>query len=379
MLSSRMPAASSSQLFSQLGAVGEVCYNAPKESAPVTPMLFSYHIYILLAAMLVAFLVTFLTAIPVIAFLRAKKLGQTIREDGPDRHLGKAGTPTMGGVVILFGTVAGTVASWYFFPKQFWFSVLVLALMTAVAGIGAIDDWGKIKRGRGDGLKARQKLALQFLAAGLFMLGLWWLDVPTTVSIPFTDITFNLGWWFWPVAVLYIALMSNAVNLTDGLDGLAAGSSTAAAFALAGLAWVFQEPSALLRGPAVATFLACLGAACLAFLWYNQHPAKVFMGDTGSLAIGAALAGAALIIKQEVLFLGIGLIFLIETGSVILQVIYFQATKRLSGTGKRIFRMTPFHHHLELGGWTETQIVTRAWLLAIVLAGAAFWLYRQYG
>ncbi|HOF88278.1 MAG TPA: phospho-N-acetylmuramoyl-pentapeptide-transferase [Armatimonadota bacterium] len=342
-------------------------------------MLVSYHIYILITAMLLAFLVTFLTAIPVIAFLRAKKLGQTIREDGPQTHEKKAGTPTMGGVVILLGAAAGTIASWYFFPRQFWFSVLVLALMTAVAGIGAIDDWGKITRGRGDGLKARQKLALQFLAAGLFLFGLWWLDVPPTLHIPFTDISLNLGWWFWPLAALFIAFMSNAVNLTDGLDGLAAGSTTAAAFAMAGLAWLVHENEIMPMGHAMATFLACLGAACLAFLWYNQHPAKVFMGDTGSLAIGAALAGAALIIKQEVLFLSIGLIFLIETVSVMLQVVYFQLTKRLTGEGKRIFRMTPFHHHLELGGWKETQIVTRAWLLAVILAAAAFWLYRRYG
>lgn len=339
--------------------------------------MFNLDTNILIVAMLLAFLVTFLTAIPVIALLRRKKLGQTIREDGPDRHLGKAGTPTMGGVVILFGAAAGTIASWHFFPKQFWFSVLLLALMTAVAGIGAIDDWGKIKRGRGDGLKARQKLALQFLAASLFVLGLWWMDNGATIGVPFTHLTWRLGWWYYPLAVLYVALMSNAINLTDGLDGLAAGTTTASAFAMAGLAWYVQQGQAMQMGHAVATFLACLGAACLAFLWYNQHPAKVFMGDTGSLAIGAALAGAALIIKQEILFLGIGLIFLIETGSVILQVLYFKLTKRLYGEGRRIFRMTPFHHHLELGGWTEPQIVTRAWLFAIVLAAGAFWLFRH--
>jgi phospho-N-acetylmuramoyl-pentapeptide-transferase len=331
---------------------------------------------ILLGAMALAFLVTFLTAIPLIAFLRAKKMGQQIRDDGPQRHLGKAGTPTMGGVAIILGTALGTAGSWYFYQKQFWFSVLALALMVAVAGIGAIDDWGKIKRGRSLGLKAREKLILQFIAAALFVWGLLWMDNGTTVG--FLNYRLDLGLWYWPVAILFIAALSNAVNLTDGLDGLAAGTSTAAALALAGIAWFTVDGHALLKGPAVATFLLCLAGACLAFLWYNQHPAKVFMGDTGSLSIGAALAGAALIIKQEGLFLFVGLIFLIEMGSVILQVLYFQITKRTTGVGKRLFRMSPFHHHLELSGWSETKIVTSAWLLGILLAVAGFTLFKHF-
>ncbi len=328
---------------------------------------------ILIAAMLAAYLVTFLTAPPIIRFLRNKKLGQQIRDDGPQRHLSKAGTPTMGGVTILAGVIAGTAGSWYFFPKQFWFSVLLLALTVAVAAIGSIDDWGKIKRGRSLGLRAREKLILQFVAAALFVAGLvYGLDNGRTIFVPFMGMV-SLGWWYWPVAILFIALMSNAVNLTDGLDGLAAGTSMAACLALAGLAWLLPESAAHLRGPAIATFIGCLGMACFAFLWYNRHPAKVFMGDTGSLAIGAALAGTALAIKGEIVLLFIGFIFLIETGSVILQVLYFKATH-----GKRIFRMSPFHHHLELGGWGETKIVTHAWLLASVLAAAGYWICRHY-
>jgi phospho-N-acetylmuramoyl-pentapeptide-transferase len=338
--------------------------------------LLSWKITVLLGAMVLAFFVTFLTAPPLIAFLRAKKLGQAIREDGPQRHLGKAGTPTMGGLVIILGTVAGTIGSWYFYKAQFWFSVLVLALMLAVAGIGAIDDWGKIRRGRSLGLKAREKLILQFIAAALFVWGLLWMDNGTTVA--FLNYRIDLGLWYWPVAILFIAAMSNAVNLTDGLDGLAAGTTTAASLALAGIAWYTIDGHALLKGPAVATFLICLAGACLAFLWYNQHPAKVFMGDTGSLSIGAALAGAALVIKQEGLLLLIGLIFLIEMASVILQVLYFQITKRLTGEGKRLFRMSPFHHHLELGGWSEEKIVTSAWLFGIILAVVSFVLFRHY-
>ena len=329
------------------------------------------HLYILVAATVFAFLVTFLTAPPVIGYLRRKKLGQQIRDDGPQRHLTKAGTPTMGGVTILAGLIAGTAGSWYFFPKQFWFSVLLLALTLAVAAIGSIDDWGKIRRGRSLGLRAREKLILQFLAAGLFVFGLvHGLDNQTTVGVPFLG-ELSLGWWYYPVAVLFIAGISNAVNLTDGLDGLAAGTSAAAAIALGAIAWFTTGGETMLKGPAIATFLACLAAACLAFLWFNRHPAKVFMGDTGSLAIGAAFAGAALALKQEVLLLWIGLIFVVEMASVILQVLYFKATR-----GKRLFRMSPFHHHLELGGWSETTIVTRAWILAIVLGGSGFAVYR---
>ena len=320
----------------------------------------SQTISILISATVLAFLVTLLTAPPVIRYLRGKKLGQQIRDDGPQRHLSKAGTPTMGGVVILAGVVIGTSASWYFFPGQFWYSVLLLALTLAVAMIGSIDDWGKIKRGRSLGLRAREKLILQFLISGLFVAGLvYGLGNGTAIGIPFVGAVTLPAWIYIPLAVLFVAGMSNAVNLTDGLDGLAAGTAAAASFALAAIAWFSTQPA----GASIATFIACLAAACLAFLWYNRHPAKVFMGDTGSLAIGAALAGVALALHQEVLLLFVGLIFLIEMSSVILQVFYFKLTK-----GKRLFRMSPFHHHLELGGWTEPQIVTRAWTLGLVLA-----------
>jgi phospho-N-acetylmuramoyl-pentapeptide-transferase len=332
-------------------------------------------LYIIIAAMGLAFLVTFLTAIPVIAFLRWKKLGQQIREEGPQRHQGKAGTPTMGGVVILAGTVAGTLLAilipWYTGAPHIHLrtALLLLALTVAVAGIGAVDDWGKIRRGRSLGLKAREKLILQFVVALLFIGTLLYAQgYQMSFGIPGFGEVPLAGWLFWPLALLFVAGFSNATNLTDGLDGLAAGTSAIACFALAAIAW-FSSPDAL--GHAVAGFNASLGAACTAFLWYNRHPARVFMGDTGSLAIGAALAGTAMVLKQEVLFLLIGLIFCIEAGSVILQVVYFKLTG-----GKRIFRMSPYHHHLELGGWTEPQIVTRAWLFGLVVAIAGFCVFR---
>ncbi len=329
--------------------------------------------YIMFAAMVLAFVVTLLCAPPVIDFLRRKKLGQQIREDGPQRHLTKAGTPTMGGAVILAGVLAGTAASWCFFTKQCAVSILLLLLTVGAAGIGAIDDWGKIRRGRSLGLRAREKLILQLVAGTIFVFVLvCGLHNGTTIGVPGKGLV-ELGWWYWPLAILYVAAMSNAVNLTDGLDGLAAGTTVAAAFAMAGIAWYIRPGVVVGHGAAIATFAACLGAACLAFLRFNHHPAKVFMGDTGSLAIGAALAGTALALKEEFILLLVGLIFLIEMGSVIIQVISFKTT------GKRVFRMSPFHHHLELGGWTEPQIVTRAWILGVVLAVLAFVVFRRYG
>lgn len=323
----------------------------------------------LCAAMGLAFVVTLATAPPLIKFLREKKLGQQIRDDGPQRHQSKAGTPIMGGVVIMAGLLIGTVASWFLLPGARWFSGLLLVLTLAVAQIGSIDDWAKIKKGRSLGLKAREKLLFQFFLAALFTVALvLGIKNGTTIGVPGVG-EIELGWLYWPFAILFIAGMSNAVNLTDGLDGLAAGTTVAASLALAAVAWVYAPGP---KGHAVAIFLACLAAACLAFLWFNRHPARIFMGDTGSLAIGAGLAGAALAIKQELLLLLIGLIFIIEVGSVIIQVIFFKTT------GKRVFKMSPFHHHLELSGWEEQKIVVCAWMLAIVLGGSAFALVQLF-
>lgn len=327
---------------------------------------------IVIIAAAISFLVTFILATPAIKFLHEKKYGQTIREEGPDRHKEKEGTPTMGGVVILAGVIVGTITSLCTFAilkpvLQFqifdlMFSLALLALMIAFSSIGVIDDWGKIKRGRNLGLKAREKLILQLITATLFVAVLFWgMHTDTTIGIPgFGE--FNIGIWYWPFAILFITAFSNAVNLTDGLDGLATGTTVLAASALGLVAWFLQKGDSL-KGPGICAFLICLAAACLAFLWFNRYPAKIFMGDTGSLAIGAALAGAALAMKQEWLLLIIGLIFLLEMFSVIIQVIYF----KISG-GKRVFRMSPYHHHLELGGWSEVKIVTRAWWLGLILA-----------
>ncbi len=326
---------------------------------------------IVIIAAAISFLVTFILAPPVIRFLHKKKYGQSIREEGPESHKEKQGTPTMGGVVILAGLIAGTITSLVTFTilkpvVQFrlfdlMFSLALLALTIAFSSIGVIDDWGKIKRGRSLGLKAREKLVLQLVTAALFVGILsWGMHTSTTIGIPWLG-EVEIGWWYWPFAILFITAFSNAVNLTDGLDGLASGTTVLAASALGVVAWFLQKGDSL-KGPGISAFLVCLAAACLAFLWFNRHPAKVFMGDTGSLAIGAALAGAALAMKQEVILIVIGLIFLLEMFSVIIQVISYKLT------GKRVFRMSPYHHHLELGGWSEVKIVTRAWWLGLLLA-----------
>jgi phospho-N-acetylmuramoyl-pentapeptide-transferase len=330
-------------------------------------------IIIVLISMAVTYLVTVGVLPPIIRFLRARKLGQALRDDVADMHKAKAGTPTMGGVAMIAATAIGSLAALGLFllvkpdlptrAHDLLINLSLIALCVAMAAIGAIDDWGKIRRGRNLGLKAREKLVLQFIVAALFVWTLVsGLGNDTTIGVPGIG-EVQLGYWYWPFAICYIAAMSNAANLTDGLDGLAAGVTTVSALALAMMAWFCQKDPNAILGPGSAAFAACLAAACLGFLKFNRFPAKVFMGDTGSLAIGGAVAGVALALKQEGVVLLIALVYLVEMGTVILQVLYFKATH-----GKRLFLMTPYHHALEKRGWPETTIVRRAWILTLVTA-----------
>jgi phospho-N-acetylmuramoyl-pentapeptide-transferase len=341
-------------------------------------------IIVVAIAMAVTYLLTIGALPPMIRFLRARKLGQALRDDVADMHKAKAGTPTMGGVALIAATAIGSLGALGLFcfikpelPTRYHDLLAALALIglcVAMAAIGAIDDWGKIRRGRNLGLKAREKLILQFVVAGLFVWALvGGLDYQTTIGVPFLALDIRLGGWYWPFAILYIAAMSNAANLTDGLDGLAGGVTTVTALAVAAMAWFCQKDPAAILGPGAAAFAACLAAACVGFLKFNRFPAKVFMGDTGSLAIGAALAGVGLALKQEVVVLFIALVYLVEMGTVILQVLYFKLTR-----GKRLFLMTPYHHALEKRGWSEPTIVRRAVILTLItatvgLAVFAFW------
>lgn len=307
---------------------------------------------------------------PMIRFLKRCGCKQRVRDDGPQRHLAKEGTPTMGGIIILIAVVVSLLASMWFrlLPPPDVSHLLLVLLALGFAALGFLDDYRMIKFGRSLGLRARYKLALQFALAALFLWAVHHyarLACPPGLGGPLERIFatprqyqhwISLGWIYWPLAAILLVGTSNAINLTDGLDGLVAGLSVIALAALGILAhW---------RGcPGTTLFCFGLAGACLGFLWFNRHPARVFMGDTGSLALGGALAGAAIIIGAELWFLAIGLIFFVEMLSVVIQVISFQTTRR------RVFKMTPLHHHFELSGWQENQIVYRWWLAGAIIAG----------
>ncbi|MCU0524559.1 MAG: phospho-N-acetylmuramoyl-pentapeptide-transferase [Elainella sp. Prado103] len=293
----------------------------------------------------------------VVPLLRALKAGQVIRQEGPQAHLKKAGTPTMGG--IFFVPAAITVALlWTGFAQNV---VAVSALTVAYGAIGWLDDWQILSKKSNKGISPKLKLALQILFGGLFCSWLLWSQPAeiTTIVFPF-GLKLSLGFLFLPLAWFVLVAESNATNLTDGLDGLAGGT---VAIALLGLAALVAPSS-----PELMVFAACLSGGCLGFLTHNHNPARVFMGDTGSLALGGALAGVALLTHSLFGLLILSGLFVAETLSVIAQVGYYKATKDANGIGKRLLKMAPLHHHLELTGWSETQVVSRFYFTAALLA-----------
>jgi phospho-N-acetylmuramoyl-pentapeptide-transferase len=304
-----------------------------------------------------------------VPLLRAIKAGQFIREDGPQAHLQKSGTPTMGGIyVVPVGLLVATIVS------KFDISVIGACLLTLGFGVvGWLDDWQILRKKSNKGISPQMKLALQALLAiaycGWLIYSQNWVDL-TTIQLPFR-IALPLGILFLPLALFVILGSTNATNLTDGLDGLAAGTGAIALMGLAVLVFPQSSPMAL--------FCGCMAGSYLGFLWHNRHPAQVFMGDTGSLALGGALSAVAL--AQDLLWalLVVGLIFVWESVSVIAQVAYYKATKDDKGIGKRLFKMAPYHHHLELSGWHETTIVLVFYGVAIVLVLLAVLVGRFYG
>jgi phospho-N-acetylmuramoyl-pentapeptide-transferase len=294
---------------------------------------------------------------------------ETIREDTPERHRGKRGTPTMGGVVILTAILGSTLLWANLLNRYVW----VVMLSTAGFGlIGMWDDWSKIKKRRG--LSARVKFLLQaVLALALLQIVFWQprADWQPVLAIPFfKGWLVNLGWWWFPFAMLVVVGASNAVNLTDGLDGLAIGPIVMAGGAFAVLAYLtgnFRAADYLkilnVRGAGELTvFCAALIGAAVGFLWFNCHPAEIFMGDAGSLALGGAIGTLAVLTKAELLLPLIGGLYVVEALSVIIQVASFKMT------GRRVFRMAPLHHHYELSGWAEPKIVVRFWIVSFALA-----------
>jgi phospho-N-acetylmuramoyl-pentapeptide-transferase len=297
-----------------------------------------------------------------IEFLRAREFGQQIREDGPQGHHQKAGTPTMGGIIFF---IAVTV-SFLILTEFEWRSAGVLATMLACALLGFADDYLKLVRRRSLGLRARTKLGVTIAIS----LGLWWIaryqaHLQPTLLFRFVDYHVDLG-PFYPVLIyLVVAGTTSAVNLTDGLDGLAAGCAAIVLLAYIGITFTTGSDLDL------ALLAGCLVGACIGFLWFNAFPATIFMGDTGSLGLGGAIAGLAVMTKTEVLLILLGGIFVLEALSVVIQVISFQMTR------KRVFLMAPIHHHFELRGWSETKIILRFWIVASIFGAIGFTLYRQ--
>jgi len=303
-----------------------------------------------------------------IRFLRAREIGQLIRDDGPftHPHAAKAGTPTMGGIAIVAGVVLGYAFA-HARNDELKFArtgLLMMAMIVGLAVVGFVDDYLGVRKGRNLGLRKRGKTAGQLLVAGVFaFLALEWVGVSTNLSYTrptLTDLT-TVGWFV--VAVIIVYGSSNAVNLTDGMDGLAAGSATLVfiAFTIIGF-WQFRHPEIYGIDSAMAIDLAVVSAAlagaCGGFLWWNAAPAQIFMGDTGSLALGGAMAGLALLGGTVLLLPILGGLYVVETLSVIAQVISFR------GFGRRVLRMAPIHHHFEVGGWPETVVIVRLWLFA---------------
>jgi phospho-N-acetylmuramoyl-pentapeptide-transferase len=297
-----------------------------------------------------------------IEFLRNREFGQNIREEGPEAHkLTKAGTPTMGGIIIL---IAFSIP-FLILSTRDWKAMGVYGVTVGCALLGFADDYTKIVKRRSLGLRARTKLIVTIVIS----LGLWWVatkraDISSSVDLRFVDVSVDLGPLFPVFIYLVVAGTTSAVNLTDGLDGLAAGCTSIVLLAYIGITFITNGDRDL-------TLLAgCLVGVCIAFLWFNSFPASIFMGDTGSLALGGAIAGLAVMTNTEVLLILLGGIFVIEALSVLIQVFWFQTTR------KRVFLMAPVHHHFELLGWSETKIILRFWIVAAACGAIGFTVYQ---
>jgi phospho-N-acetylmuramoyl-pentapeptide-transferase len=300
-----------------------------------------------------------------IEFLRRREFGQHVRDDGPQGHLGKAGTPTMGGVIMLIAIVTP------FAILSNWEDPRAIGVFVAAVGcalIGFIDDYTKIVKRRSLGLRARMKLVLLAAVA----VGLWLIATRTSAQLPsalrlrFVDYNVELGGFYLVLIYLVVAGTTSGVNLTDGLDGLAAGCA-----AIVGLAYIAINMLVGGKDLQMALLASCVVGACIGFLWFNAFPATIFMGDTGSFGLGGAIAGLAVMTQTEALLILIGGIFVIEAMSVLIQIVSFQLFR------KRVFLMAPLHHHFELKAWSETKIILRFWIIATVGAAIGFTVYAH--
>ena len=302
-----------------------------------------------------------------IQFVRLREFGQNIREEGPQGHQTKAGTPTLGGIVIFVAfSVPFVILFNHRIDRTFWASIGVFGTTIACALLGFADDYTKIAKRRSLGLRARTKLIVTIAIS----VGLWWVatqkaGVSSDIRLRFVDATVDVGPLFPVLIYLVVAGTTSGVNLTDGLDGLAAGCAAIVLLAYIGITFIVTGYHDL------TLLAACLVGACIGFLWFNSFPASIFMGDTGSLGLGGAIAGLAVMTNTEVLLILLGGIFVIEALSVVIQVFSFQTFR------KRVFLMAPIHHHFELKAWSETKIILRFWIVASICGAIGFAIYRQ--
>jgi len=342
-------------------------------------------------AAITALIISFLIGPIIIRTLNYHHFGEKIRKNGPDSHLRKEGTPSMGGIIILLSIILPTIL-WADISNSF--IITILTSISIMGIIGFIDDYLKIKKNYTKGLIARYKLIGQILL-GILVCYLILSEnssiayntisnnnslstiSSTSISLPFIANGFlDINYLYIPLIILIITGTSNAVNLTDGLDGLATGLVAVSILVLGAIAYAsgridYSDYLNIIFIPnSGELFIFCLSVigACIGFLWFNAYPAKIFMGDVGSLSLGAAIGTLAVLLKKEILLIIIGGVFVIESLSVIIQVLYFKFTKRKTGTGKRFFKMAPLHHHFELSGWNENHVVVRFWIIGIILA-----------
>ncbi len=331
-------------------------------------------------AAITALLFSLIIGPKIIKVLRKKQIGEEIRNDGPQTHREKSGTPTMGGIIILFGIVIGVIL----WAKLTNYYIQLIFISTIWMGmVGFIDDYLKTVKKYKPGLIGKYKLVGQVIL-GVFIGGMIFFNyqyiingINSNTSLPFfKNLEIDFGFLYIPVVIFVITGTSNAVNLTDGLDGLATGLIAIAMLAFAGMSYItgnvnFSDYLNIIYLPGTGELtvycLAVVGAS-IGFLWYNAYPAQIFMGDTGALALGSTLGTLAVLLKKEILLILIGGVFVAETLSVIIQTSYFKYTKRKYGEGKRVFKMAPLHHHFELKGWHESKVVTRLWIIGILLA-----------
>lgn len=333
----------------------------------------------------VAFVVSMLFAPGMIAALKRRGVGQTISEDGPDSHKPKAGTPTMGGLIILAGILGGALAIVYLFSKPEYAYLTnrndalladltaVLLLVLGYAIVGIIDDYLTIRPIRGvRGISSKPKAAVQILLAIAFVM--WLANNRPGGFSPTLDIggvAIIGGWLYWTFAVVFIAGMANFVNITDGLDGLVSGLTAIAIMAFVVII-LLVPPHRGVDSATLLSLLAAVAGACVAFLWFNTNPARAFMGDTGALALGVALPAVAIVTHREALMIAIGMVFVLDGFSTMIQWAVFKFTRITTGTGRRVFKKSPIHHHFELSGWPEQTVVVRFWICGIVAALIAF-------